>query len=189
MKFWLTVAAFVLSSATLIAVQAWYGLPYSPVGSSSAPGQPYEVGGEVTGQVTLQGRDISIGALITVFQGGIATGSAPVTETDGSFSFDLPPGSYQLRVENSGWLSEVVAFTILESGGVGDVGIIKLLAGDADDNGVVDFKDVKLFQQSLDQSAPEGSITDVDGDGDFGIFDLVHAGLNVGETEDPVPSP
>lgn len=123
----------------------------------------------IRGRVILEGRRRQGGA--TVVLGGQGT----ATDKYGFFSFtDLQPGG-ELRASMPGYLEAVKEVEIGE--GIIWLGEVKLLGGDADENGVIDYRDLVEIAKAF---GPAGSLPDIDASGMVDIYDLVLAGKNYG---------
>ena len=119
----------------------------------------------VTGRVTLEGSDDHSGARVTF------SGHDPVfTDAEGNFEIQLPTGDYTVSVEKAGFLTATTTLPGLDSGAT--LTTVVLLGGDANGDGVVDLRDLRILG---------GDVVN----GDKELTDLVIAAKNLGRRESP----
>ena len=124
---------------------------------------------KLRGRVVLEGRREQGGATVML------SGREAATNKYGFFSFtDLQSGG-ELKASMPGYLDAVKEVKIEE--GIIWLGEVKLLGGDADENGVIDHRDLVRIAGALGSA---GSLPDIDGSGLVDIYDLALAGKNYG---------
>ncbi|HET9911893.1 MAG TPA: peptidoglycan DD-metalloendopeptidase family protein [Anaerolineales bacterium] len=136
----------------------------TPVESPTPTSTPAATTGTVTGKV-LASKPVTVSLLNA--DGSVAA-SGTVTE-DGLFGFTEPIGMYTLRAAAPGFLSAQATVT-LTAGNVIDMPTISLLAGDIDNNNVIDQFDAMTIGMSYNMSAPAAA--DLNGDGVINVLDL-----------------
>ena len=182
MKFWITLLTFATASGLSIALLALLGLPYQPLSSLSGR-NPYIEERQVVGNALLQARELNnnSGTEVTILTGGVEVATV-VTDSDGSFSFILVPGTYDISSGQSGWLRREEPLIVEDADEPLEIGSLVHDAGDADADEDVDTNDLVRFQESLDQLPPPDSFTDPKDDGVYDIFDMAFGGLNFRKT-------
>ena len=136
--------------------------------------------GWIVGRVLLQGRTDHSGA--TVY----ADGFKDVTDGTGAFSIAATQGSYTVRTDMPRYLDaqkDDVSVTIGETTGLATV---KLPAGDANDDGVINIIDLAIIARafgSMPTSPHWDERADINGDGWVNICDFVLAASNFGRCE------
>jgi hypothetical protein len=88
---------------------------------------------------------------------------------DGTFSLTAPAGAYTIRASASGFLSAEGSIS-LSAGNSSMMPNITLLAGDIDNNGVIDQFDALTIGMSYNSAAPASA--DLNGDGIINVLDL-----------------
>jgi hypothetical protein len=88
---------------------------------------------------------------------------------DGTFSFQAPAGIYTVFATASGFLSAQGTVT-LTSGGASTMPTISLLAGDIDNNNVIDQFDAMTLGMSYNTATPEAA--DLNNDSIINVLDL-----------------
>lgn len=99
--------------------------------------------------------------------------------TDGTFSLTAPAGTYTVRATASGFLSAEGPATIT-SGTTTTKDEITLLAGDIDNNGVINQFDALTIGMSYNTATPAAA--DLNNDGVINVLDLELLAQNYGET-------
>lgn len=92
-----------------------------------------------------------------------------IVDLDGTFSFQAPAGTYTVFATASGFLSAQGTVT-LTSGGVSTMPTISLLAGDIDNNNVIDQFDAMTLGMSYNTATPEAA--DLNNDSIINVLDL-----------------
>ena len=139
----------------------------------------------VTGQVTLQGRTNHAGVLVTFAD--TATGGVHEVTTDeaGSFSVDLPPGNYDVEASHSGYLPARQVGLVVGIDQPNALPLVTLAGGDADGDGDVDFRDLRIIGNHFNTIDTD---SDINGDGSVDVLDLAIAASNFGRSESPWPA-
>ena len=88
---------------------------------------------------------------------------------DGTFSLTAPAGAYTVRASASGFLSAEGSIT-LTAGDTSTMPNITLLAGDIDNNGVIDQFDAMTIGMSYNTASPAAA--DLNNDGVINVLDL-----------------
>ena len=128
----------------------------------------------IVGQVQLQGRSDWSGAVVTV----LPVGMTDTTGSDGFYTLPaLPIGTYTITVEMARYLDAERVITLIW--GANDIPSVRLLAGDANDDDVVDIVDVSIIGGKYDSTVnPLTERADVNADGYVDIVDIVLAAGN-----------
>ena len=143
----------------------------TPVSSPTATPNP---DGTVTGQV-LAGKPIAVGLYDT---GGALVASAVANE-DGTFSLTAPAGTYTIFAVSSGFLSAQGSVTLV-AGTTTTQPNITLLAGDIDNNNVIDQFDAITIGINYNSTTPDAA--DLNNDGVINVLDLELLAQNYRET-------
>ena len=138
----------------------------------------------VTGQVTLQGRTTHVGGLVTFVDTANGGVYEVTTEENGSFSVDLPPGTYDVEASHSGYLPARQVGIGVGIDQPNTLPLVTLAGGDADGDGDVDFRDLRIIGNHFNTSDTD---SDINGDGLVDVLDLAIAASNFGRTESPWP--
>jgi hypothetical protein len=109
--------------------------------------------------------------------------TAVTANADGTFSLTAPAGAYTVRASASGFLSAEGSVT-LTAGSTSTMPNITLLAGDIDNNGVIDQFDAMTIGMSYNTASPEAA--DLNNDGVINVLDLELLAQNYRKTG-PVP--
>ena len=133
---------------------------------------------KVTETVQLQGAPQHVGVALQLGQ------QDAVTAEDGIFIFrKVPAGTFTLTADALGYLmAQVTGIVVVEEAGT-DTGLLVLLAGDVNDDGVVDDADFDTITAELGNSPPLDPIVDYTGDDQVDVRDLVLATRNRGKSE------
>jgi hypothetical protein len=135
--------------------------------------------GTFTGQVQLEGRPVGNAAGITVLlnESGLAATTAP----NGEFTLvDLDFGAYSLTASSPGFLSATCTGASFSAQATPLTGVT-LLAGDLNNDGVIDVADAAVIGLALDGSSP-GAGADLNFDGTANVLDLILLAANFGES-------
>ena len=124
---------------------------------------PVPTTGTLTGQV-LAGKPVNVSLL-----NGNTVVTAVTANPDGTFSLTAPAGAYTVRASASGFLSAEGSIT-LTAGNSSTMPNITLLAGDIDNNGVIDQFDAMTIGMSYNTASPEAA--DLNNDGVINVLDL-----------------
>ncbi len=118
------------------------------------PGAQYTVNYGVTpeqvsveGQARLQARADHTGIQVTFTDTSTSEVVAVTTDQAGIFSVDLPAGTYQVSASRPGYLT--AARVSVASSGPVVLPPVTLLAGDADRDGAMDWRDLRLVVGSI----------------------------------------
>jgi uncharacterized repeat protein (TIGR01451 family) len=141
--------------------------------------------GLLQGQVELQGRKNHSGAEVCV-EAGAGTLECTTTDAGGYYAFWLEAGVYDVTVEMMPYLGAVKNGVSVNPGSTTRLAKVKLLGGDAIDDGAVNILDLALMggrylsvcgQPAYDERG------DINGDCAIDIRDMAIAGSNYGGTE------
>jgi hypothetical protein len=142
-----------------------------------------EPNSSLSGNVQVEGRDNNnqTGHTIQNSSGTLST----QTDNNGNFSFEeVDAGTYTLTANSPGFLAATCTNlthegdTVLES--------VTLLAGDIDDNGIVDIVDAVAIGSALGDAEP-GQITDLNIDLIVDVLDIILMSVNFGQTSENNP--
>lgn len=136
----------------------------TPVESPTPTFTPVAVTGGIEGRV-LASKPVTVSLLN---QDDTVAASGTVTE-DGLFGFTEPVGTYILRATASGFLSAQATIT-LTAGNVVTMPTISLLAGDIDNNNIIDQFDAMTIGMSYNTATPAAA--DLNNDGVINVLDL-----------------
>ena len=101
----------------------------------------------VTGTVILEVRSDHRGAIVTFSgQTQVFTGTA----ADGSFQVHLPSGIYTITVEKDGFLTAMNVGLLVDQDM--DLGTVKLVGGDVNNDGIIDINDVLIPSKNLNKT-------------------------------------
>ena len=133
---------------------------------------------KVTGTVHLQGASQHSGVALQL------GAQDAVTAEDGTFVFrKVPAGTLTLTADAPGYLmTRVAGIVVIEEAGT-DTGLLVLLAGDVNDDGVVDDADFDAITAELGNSPALNPVVDYTGDDQVDVRDLVLATRNRGKSE------
>ena len=155
----------------------------TPDGSATATSTPIEsptstpppVGsGTLTGQV-LAGKPVTV----SLFNADSSPAGSVTANPDGTFSLTAPAGTYTVRATASGFLSAQGSVTLI-GGSTTTMPTISLLAGDIDNNNVIDQFDAMTIGMSYNSATPTAA--DLNNDGVINVLDLELLAGNYRET-------
>ena len=151
--------------------------PDTPTLDIPLSGTGIEAKGSISGQVTLQSRVNHSGVEVSI-DGGLWTGS---TNAAGEFSIpDVNEGTHTVTVSMVGYLPATKTGVEVTRGSDTSLSEVMLLGGDTDADADVDLDDLATVAASFGAT---GGAADINANGVVDIFDLVLAGINIGETE------
>ncbi len=140
--------------------------------------------GDIIGSATVQGReaDNQAGHLITAT--GVQTGTTPMTATTtvtGSFFIDdAPADTYSVTANSDGFLAASCDGVVHTTEALTDLLPVDLLAGDIDDDGMIDITDAVAIGNVFG-SVAAGEVADLNIDGEVDILDLILMAVNYGQ--------
>ena len=120
--------------------------------------------GMVSGKA-LAGKPVGL----NLFGAGNVSVATMTANPDGTFSLTAPAGTYTMVVTAPGFLSASGAVT-LASGGAGTLPTINLIAGDIDNNNVIDQFDAMTLGMNYNLAVPAAA--DLNNDGIINVLDL-----------------
>ncbi len=136
----------------------------------------------INGLVAYQSQADNTGIRIQLLQESAIINEI-VTSVDGSYFFvDLPLGSYRVLAAAPQHLTFIRNVQLESSGQAVDLGKATLIAGDVDDNGVIDIVDAGLIGANFGVESPLFPNGDLNRDRVVNIADLVLVGSNFGLT-------
>ncbi len=136
----------------------------TPTSTSTSTSTPVPTAGTLTGQV-LASKPVTVSlydATDTLVTSATANG-------DGTFSLTAPAGTYTVRATASGFLSAQGSIT-LTAGSTSTQPTISLLAGDIDNNNVIDQLDALTIGMGYNTAVPAAA--DLNNDGIINVLDL-----------------
>jgi len=128
----------------------------------------------VTGKVTA-GKPVTVG----LYNADDSLATSVTANADGTFSLTAPAGTYTIRATASGFLSAEGSIT-LTSGNPSTLPDITLLAGDIDNNDVIDQFDALTIGMSYNTATPAAA--DLNNDNVINVLDLELLARNYRET-------
>jgi hypothetical protein len=143
----------------------------TPVASPTSTPLP---DGTLTGQV-LAGKPVTV----SLYDATNTLVTSVTANTDGTFSLTAPGGTYTIRATASGYLSAEGPATIT-SGSTNTKPTITLLAGDIDNNNVIDQLDALTIGMNYNAATPPAA--DLNNDGVINVLDLELLAQNYRET-------
>lgn len=99
---------------------------------------------------------------------------------DRAFRLELAPGTYVLTADHRGYLPAQSAPVTVLSGQTVRMPAVKLVAGDANDDGAINIADAALVAGAFNRS--DLAQGDLNGDGIVNILDLVLVNSNFGKS-------
>jgi hypothetical protein len=145
----------------------------SPTPTSSPTSTPLP-DGTITGTV-LAGKPVAVG----LYDAGNSLVASVNANPDGTFSLTAPAGTYTIIAVASGYLSAQGIVTLTDGGTV-SMPIISLLAGDIDNNNVIDQLDAMTIGMNYNAATPAAA--DLNNDGIINVLDLELLAANYRET-------
>jgi hypothetical protein len=140
-------------------------LTSTPTGSATPTStQPPAGTGMLTGQV-LASKPVTV----SLYDAANTLVTSVTANTNGTFSLNAPAGTYTVRAAASGFLSHQGSVT-LTGGATSTKPIISLLAGDIDNNNVIDQFDALTIGMSYNTATPAAA--DLNNDGIINVLDL-----------------
>ncbi len=146
---------------------------FTPIPSPTLTSTPLP-NGTVNGQV-LATKPVTVNLL----DAGNVQVASVVANPDGTFSLTAPAGTYSLRATASGFLAAQGSIT-LTSGNTITKPAISLLAGDIDNNNVIDQLDALTIGMSYNTATPAAA--DLNNDGIINVLDLELLAQNYRQT-------
>src|SRR5688572_4161658 len=163
-------------SATATATQTPNGsetATSTPIGSPTAT-LPPSGSGTLNGQVLAE-KPVTV----SLFNADSSPAGSVTANLDGTFSLTAPAGSYTVFATASGYLSAQASVTLTD-GSTTTMPTISLLAGDIDNNNVIDQFDAMTIGMSYNSSTPTAA--DLNNDGVINVLDLELLAGNYRET-------
>jgi hypothetical protein len=146
----------------------------TPTLTATPTSTPLPTTATLTGQV-LAGKPVTVSLL----NPDNSVAASVTANLDGSFSLTAPAGTYTVRATAPGFLS-AQGSVILTAGATGTKPAITLLAGDIDNNEVIDQFDAMTIGMSYNTATPAAA--DLNGDGTINVLDLELLARNYRET-------
>jgi len=146
-------------------------LTFTPVASPTSTPLP---NGTLTGQV-IASKPVTVG----LYDAGNLLITSATANPDGTFSLTAPAGTYTVRATASGFLS-AQGSAILTGGSTTTKPVITLLAGDIDNNNVIDQFDALTIGMSYNTAVPAAA--DLNNDGIINVLDLELLAQNYRDT-------
>lgn len=116
---------------------------------------------------------------VSLFDSGNALVASVTANPDGTFSLNLPAGTYTLQAAASGFLS-AQGSVVITAGTTTTKPTISLLAGDLDNNNAIDQFDAMTIGMSYNAQTP--LVADLNNDGNINVLDLEALARNYRET-------
>ena len=139
--------------------------------------------GDIFGNVTVEGRAADNQAGHIVFYSG---GSSVATEANGNFAFaDVDHGVYDFTANSAGFLAAVCVGATHDTSAT-TLANVTLLAGDINDDGVIDITDATAIGLVFGSTA-SGEIANLNVDSEVDILDLILMAANYGQTSGDNP--
>lgn len=130
--------------------------------------------GTLTGQV-IASKPVTV----SLFESGNTLVTSVTANPDGTFSLTAPAGSYTVTASAAGHL-DAQGSAVLSPGNITTKPTISLLAGDIDDNNVIDQFDALTI--GINYNAANPAAADLNNDGIINVLDLELLALNYRET-------
>ncbi|HEX2995757.1 MAG TPA: dockerin type I domain-containing protein [Anaerolineales bacterium] len=135
-----------------------------PTHTATPTSTPLPTTGTLSGEVHA-GKPVTVG----LYDASNILVVSVAASTDGSFSLTAPAGVYSVRATAPGYLSAAASVTIT-AGETSTKPAVTLLAGDIDNNDVIDQFDAMTVGMSYNTATPEAA--DLNGDGTINVLDL-----------------
>jgi hypothetical protein len=116
---------------------------------------------------------------ISLYNADTSLAAAVNANPDGTFNLEAAPGSYTIAATADGFLSAQGSVTITSSA-ASTMPTISLLAGDIDNNNVIDQFDAMTIGMSYNTADPVSA--DLNGDGVINVLDLELLAQNYRQT-------
>jgi len=116
---------------------------------------------------------------VSLFNADSSPAGSVTASLDGTFSLTAPAGAYTVFATASGYLSAQASVTLTD-GGTTTMPTISLLAGDIDNNNLIDQFDAMTIGMSYNSSTPTAA--DLNNDGIINVLDLELLAGNYRET-------
>jgi len=145
----------------------------TPIESPTATPPPAG-SGTLTGQV-LAGKSVTV----SLFNADSSLAGSVTANPDGTFSLTAPAGPYTVFATASGYLSAQASVTLTD-GSTTTMPTISLLAGDLDNNNVIDQFDAMTIGMNYNSAQPAAA--DLNNDGVINVLDLELLAGNYRET-------
>jgi len=136
----------------------------TPFESPTPSATPLPTTGTISGQV-LAGKPVTV----VLFSEDHSVANSVTANTDGTFSMTAPAGTYTVSAIVSGFLSAEGSIT-LTNGSTVALPTVTLLAGDIDNNNVIDQFDALTIGMNYNAAAPAAA--DLNADGIINVLDL-----------------
>jgi hypothetical protein len=143
--------------------------------------------GDIIGTVTVEGRaeDNQAGHEVTAL-GDLGEEYAETTDEVGFFFFNnLPDDTYLMNANSPGFLAAACTGVAHTMDALTELASVQLLAGDIDDDGVIDITDAVAIGSVFGSTEP--AIADLNIDGIVDILDLILMSANYDETSEGNP--
>lgn len=136
----------------------------------------------VAGVVTYPNPTDNTGISVELMGGDYVVLASVITEANGAYQFtDVPAGGYYLRASAPGHLAVMKPILVDGNSPVVDLSTDTLIAGDTDNNGIVDLLDASFIGANFNLQAPPAPLEiDLNRDNLVNIGDLVLVGTNFG---------
>jgi len=145
----------------------------TPIGSPTAT-LPPAGSGTLNGQVLAE-KPVTV----SLFNADSTLAGSVTANPDGTFSLTAPAGPYTVFATASGYLSAQASITLTD-GSTTTMPTISLLAGDIDNNNVIDQFDAMTIGMSYNSATPTAA--DLNNDGVINVLDLEVLAANYRET-------
>jgi len=106
---------------------------------------------------------------VNVYNADNTLAGTPVVNPDGTFTLSLPPGTYTAIASAEGFLDAQGA-PVITAGNTTTLSTISLLAGDIDNNDVIDQFDALTIGMGYNTGVPAAA--DLNNDGTINVLDL-----------------
>ncbi|NLX90728.1 MAG: S8 family serine peptidase [Firmicutes bacterium] len=180
----------VIDKTSILKTRTYLGTIPGPVSEFS---YIIKKGTRITGTIQLQGKPSLNGERISArFICRDTKEIFPVTSfaKDGSFDLNLPLGSYLLVISSRQHLTKVIGIELWEKQKFINLGPIKMLAGDLNNDNKIDLTDLSLLSLAYFTKPGDknwNSLADLNGDGFVNNLDLNILSQNYGLSGDEAP--
>jgi len=107
---------------------------------------------------------------INLYDEGDTLVASVSANVDGTFTFTVPPGTYKVVASASGFLSAQEDSVTITGGNTTTLPTIDLLAGDIDNNNIIDQLDALTIGMNYNTATPAAA--DLNNDGIINVLDL-----------------